>query len=322
MEIVSSYFFKIVPYLLYTILVVISGVTTKWIIEKPVKEQFGNWRLKKVNTLKHNSKKVIFEHPVLKHVQLLIKATNTGKTEKEITAFLIVTTFLFGFVFLFSYFNFHDLFLSIGLSLLSAIVPYLVLQVKLRKMRMEINDEFLNLTRSLTQNYNSSQFDIYRALVQTSSEVNNKTLQAVMYKLVSDLQVSGKEEELRKSIDIFIHTVGSSWAKRLGNIILKSYIAQENVLATLMMLVKQIEETEKMLKEENAASTESVLDGWITLPLFIASLFLGKMVAGAQDWVSLQFKHDWNLLMFTLTVVGVVFSLLIAIVIKQPKNDL
>jgi heme/copper-type cytochrome/quinol oxidase subunit 4 len=48
----------------------------------------------------------------------------------------------------------------------------------------------------------------------------------------------------------------------------------EKVLNTLMVLTKQIEETEEMLEGEKSQTMDSVYNGYLTLPIFIGSLFL------------------------------------------------
>ncbi|MFP3471585.1 hypothetical protein R0J90_16205, partial [Micrococcus sp. SIMBA_144] len=90
----------------------------------------------------------------------------------------------------------------------------------------------------------------------------------------SDLQVARNESEIRLSVQVFVHTAGSSWAKRLGNIIIKSYLYNENVLKTLLILTKQIEDTEEMLEQEQSTALDTVYNGYFTLIILLASLVL------------------------------------------------
>jgi len=89
-----------------------------------------------------------------------------------------------------------------------------------------------------------------------------------------------------------------------------------------MVLTKQMEETEEMLEEEKSQSMDSVYNGYLTLPVFLASLVLGYYSSGAQDWFKLQFGSDWNILLFFICLLGVLFSLIISSFLKRPKNDL
>jgi hypothetical protein len=185
-----------------------------------------------------------------------------------------------------------------------------------------VGTDFLGIIQMLAQNYNSAQFDMYHALVETSKDVKNKALRHVLIRLISDLQVSRNEQEIRLSIELFIFTAGSSWAKRLGNIILKAYLYDEKVINTLLTLIRQIEETEEMLEEEKSHALDSVWNGYLTLPLFIASLFLGYYVSGAQDWFHLQFGNLWTRMLFVVCIVLVIFSVITSMILKKPKNDI
>ncbi|MCM3443575.1 MULTISPECIES: hypothetical protein [Metabacillus] len=313
-------------YIMY-IIVILSGLyATKVIIEAPLKEkinqiQYKN-RLRKVRASLTNTKSVEFKHPFMKHIYLVIKTTSKDKSEGDVLAFFVITIGLFLFTFCFLVFNFHDIFLGLIMGVLVGAIPYMVLQVKLRKLRFLMGEEFLMIVQTLTQQYNAHGYDMYYALVETQKTVQNATLRKVFVRLISDLQVSRNEQELRLSISVFVYTAGGSSAKRLGNIMLKAYLHNENVLNTLLVLTKQMEETETMLEQEKSQTLDSVYNGYITAPIFVASLFLGYFVSGAQDWVQLQFHNFWPLLLITISLIGVVFSIFIAMILKRPKNDI
>ncbi|MBF0706736.1 hypothetical protein IQ283_08960 (plasmid) [Alkalihalobacillus hwajinpoensis] len=313
-------------YTLYFILIVIGLWTTKSIIELPFKERFSQWqylnRLRKIRATEQKNTAIEYENRFLKHIYLLIKTTSKQNTEMNVVSFLIVSTLLFLFSTFIVVLKYQDAFLGVILGTLVSIVPYMMLHIKLRKLRFLMGNEFLPIVHSLTQNYNANHYDMYYALRETQQGIEDKHLRKVMIKLVSDLQVARNESELRMSVQVFVYTAGTSWAKRLGNIIIKSYLYNENVLKTLLILTKQIEDTEEMLEQEQSTALDTVYNGYFTLVILLASLVLGFYVSGAQDWVALQFEDKWSLLTLTLSSIGVVFSLIISSIVKRPKNDL
>lgn len=314
-----------VDYLLYIILLVVTLMTIKIMIEDAVKTKFQHiqhrYRLRKIRTTKSFKEKQ-YTNPVFKHIYFLLKTTSKEKKEQDLVAFLTVTGCLFLFSLTFIFLSFRDLVFALILALLIALIPYMILQIKLRTLRYAVGEEFLTVVQILAQNYNSCQYDMYHALVDTARYVKNKALRQVLIRLISDLQVSRNEQEIRMTIEMFVFTAGSNWAKRLGNIILKAYLYDERVINTLLTLIRQIEETAEMLEEEKSHALDSVWNGYLTVPVFIASLFLGYYASGAQDWFDLQFGNIWTRMLFVVCIVLVIFSVIISIILKKPKNDI
>ncbi|QCJ45463.1 hypothetical protein FAY30_26345 (plasmid) [Bacillus sp. S3] len=313
-------------YFLYFVLFITALWTSKIIMSSSLKGKFDEWnykyRIRKVRSNVELVNKTNFKNPFLKHIFLLIRTTCDERNEYDVQIFLIISGVLGGFSGLFIYFAFGDILVSVIFFILFAFIPYLFLRLKLNNIRYLMSLDFLFIVQRLTQNYNTSHFDIYHALTETQKEIKNPQLRKVIVKLVSDLQVSRNEQELRDTVLVFTYTAGTSWSKRLGSIILKAYLQNEKVLNALMVLTKQIEEMEEMIEEEKSQAMDSVYNGYLTLPVFIGSLFLGYYSSGAQDWFKLQFGNQWNILLISFSVLGVIFSLIISIFLKRPKNDL
>ncbi|WP_078557290.1 hypothetical protein [Bacillus alkalicellulosilyticus] len=312
-------------FILYGLLALSSLYTIKNIIEAPIKERIHHWnyrnRLRKMRAIKMGTS-YSFKNPALKHIYLLIKTTSKENTDQNVFSYIVITLFLFGFTFITIFIKFFDFFLAFLLGALIAIIPYMLLQIKLRKLRFVMGGEFLAFIQNLTQHYNANHHDMYHALVETQKTIESKELRQLLLKLISDLQVSKNEEELKMSISVFVYATGTSWAKRLGNIIIKSYLYNENVLSTLLTLTRQIEDTEEMLEQEKSNTIDAVMNGYLTVPIFIFSIIVGYYVSAAQDWFSLQFGNDLTLTLFIFCVIGVIFSVFISMILKRPKNDI
>jgi hypothetical protein len=263
-----------------------------------------------------------YRYPLLQHLNILIRTTRGSNTEKQVEMFILFSGLLGIFSAVFVILIFRDIFIASIFGFLLASIPYLFLRLRLNKIRHLMSNEFLFIVQRLTQNYNAMHYDMYYALSETQNEVKSAQLRKILIKLISDLQVSRNENELRETIQVFAYTAGTNWSKRLGSIILKAYLYNEKVLNALIVLTKQMEELEEMLQEEKSQTLDTVVNGYITLPLFIGSLALGYYSSGAQDWGKLQFGTESTLLLFSLSVLGIVFSIIISIFLKHPKNDL
>jgi len=314
-----------VEYIAYFVLIIVTLRTVKLMIEHAVKTQFQSmqyrYRIRRNKTYKEVKQKQ-YDHPLLKHIYFLIKTTSKEKSATDILSFVIITSMLFIFSLVVSVLLFGDVIFSIFISLLVAIIPYMGLHLRLRNIRSKVGDEFLNVVQTLAQNYNAAQYDMYTALAQTAKVIQDHQLKRVFMNLISELQISRNEREIRLAIDLFVYSAGSNWSKRLGNVILKAYLNDENVINTLLTLIKQIEETEEMLEEEKSHALDAVWNGYLTVPLFFASLILGYYVSGAQDWFHLQFGNYWTRFLVVVSGVLVFFSVYISLILKKPKNDI
>jgi hypothetical protein len=314
-----------VSFFLYALLLGITLWTSKNIMLAPLKDKYAQWnyryRIRKIqskSTISHAE----YNNRFFKHLHLLIRTTRHDKNEFDVTAFLALSGLLGISVGLFILITFGDILVSVIFGFLLSLIPYLFLRMRLSNIRFVMGQEFLTLVQELTQNYNAMHYDMYHALNETQKTIKSPVLRKVLVKLISDLQVSRNEQELKETIKVFTYTAGTSWSKRLGSIILKSYLYNEKVLNALMVLNKQMEETAEMLEEEHSQTLDSVYNGYLTVPVFILSLVLGYFTSGAQDWFKLQFGQSWNILLFSLSVLGVLFSLIISVFLKRPKNDL
>ncbi|WP_026801338.1 hypothetical protein [Pontibacillus halophilus] len=312
-------------FIMYALVAVVAIYTAKTIMDAPVKEKYNQYRYRfrlRKNRAEIAKEQYEYTHPFLKHLYLLINTTSKSSNEQSVLSFLVITSMLFISSGAFMFFKYQDPVLSFIVGALTASIPYMFMQLRLRKLRYTMGQEFLSIIQQLTQNYNANQFDMYQTLVVTQAEVKNKQLREVMLKLISDLHVSKNEDELKLAIQVFVYTSGTSWAKRLGNIIIKGYLQDENVLNTLLILSKQMEQTEEMLEEEKSHTVDVSLNGYLTIPVFLISLVLSYNVTRNQDWIVLQFQNQWALLLFIISVIGSIFSVFIAMLIKQPKNDI
>lgn len=314
-----------INYFLYGILLLVGLWTAKTIMMSSLKSKYNEWnykyRIRKVRS-KVAISSTVYKNPLLKHLNLLIKTTREERNEYDVQVFLILSGMIGLFSGIFILFSFGDVLVAVVFGGLLLLIPYLILRVRLNKIRYYMSLEFLHIVQRLTQNYNAFHYDIYHALSETQKEIKSPELRKVIVKLISDLQVSRNESELRESVHVFTYTAGTNWSKRLGSIILKAYLYNEKVLNALMVLTKQMEETEEMIEEEKSQTMDSVYNGYLTLPVFIGSLLLGYYSSGAQDWVKLQFGSQWTILLFSVSLLGVVFSIIISIFLKRPKNDL
>ncbi len=262
-----------VIYILYGILLVISLRVAYLIMMESLKITYSDWNYKyRIRRIKKNldvKESQVSNNPLIKHVSLLIRTTSDKRNELDAQVFVLFSVLIGFTMFILFFMALHDLVVSVIFGLLLSSIPYIFLRLKLNKIRYLMSLEFLSIVQRLTQNYSTHQQNMYYALAETQKQIKNEELRKVTIRLISDLQVSRSEKELKESVQIFTYTANTNWSKRLGSIILKAYLYNEKVSNALMVLTKQMEDTEEMLEEEKSQMQDSIYDGFITAPLFI-----------------------------------------------------
>jgi Flp pilus assembly protein TadB len=318
----------VVDYILYIFLIAVTCWTVYQIIKAPVKERINHLRYRSKLRNKSTFKQEIplsERSAFYRHIYFLLESVSVSKkasTESISVINFIAFSILFGILTLILLVvKFQDAFLGVFISAIVSLLPYTFLWVRLKNMRNTVGNQLPSIVEVLIQQYSASG-DMYQALKSTHLSIQEPELKRLFVRLISDLQTSRNEEELRVSVDLFIYTCGNSWAMRIGNIILKSYLHQENVLNALLQLQNQMVNNEKMLEQEKAGSYDAFANAILTIILLPVSLVGAKYVTRPQSWYHLQFEEKGPLLLFILSTVFTLVALLVGFLIRKPKNDL
>lgn len=314
-----------VTYLLYLILVLVMFYLIRPLLGSPIRQKMAQVQYRfRIHKLKAQQQIVEVEKSsgFIHHIHMSLQTVSKSKYQNYTFSFLVLCGTLFSLTTALVLINLGDLILSLLFGTFVGIIPYIILQIRLYTIRNHVGNDLGPIVQMLIQNYNSNQYDIYRALLITSQQTKNKTLKRVFVRLISDMQVSRGEKEIKEAIQLFIYTCKNNWAKRLGNAIIKAYLYDERITRALLTLGKQMESNQEMLEEEKSSSTDTVWNGVITVPVFVASIFLANYVTGPEDYFKLQFENFWTLLLFISSLCMTILSVLFSYLLRNPKNDL
>ncbi|MFP7442556.1 hypothetical protein SFC50_02515 [Bacillus infantis] len=326
----SSIFLKFVDIAFYILLIAITAWTVYQILNVPIRERLYQARYRsQVRKAKIATTEVPINKrsPLYRHIYFLLASVKKADTKSQkwtmgVSTFIVLSLLIGFLTFSLILVKYQDAFLGLIIGTVVSIIPYIILHVQLRNTRNAVGNQLTEIVELIIHAYGSSSSDMYQALKVTQSHIAEKELRSILVRLISDLQTARTEEEMRLSIDLFIFTCGNSWSMRLGNIILKSYLHQENVMSALIQLQNQMINNQKMLEQEKASSYDAFVDATLTVILFPISLIGAKFMTKPQSWMALQFGEKATLMLFILTTIMVVISLLVGLIIRKPKNDL
>lgn len=216
----------------------------------------------------------------------------------------------------------HQVVLSLAIGMLFLTVPYMVLVVKVNNIRVKVGNDFLRFVQVFTQKYNANSNDVMSALRDTVPELTSVEMKKLIVRLITELNQEREERGARRAVNEFVYVNGSSWAKRLGAIIVKGYVDQQDVGEQLMFLEKQVIETEEMIEQESSVMKEVTGEAFIMPFIFVGAFALGWYTTKIQGFWDLQFNHTATLLLLIFSAIGVFFSVMIGLLMSNMKNDI
>ncbi|MFB6499902.1 hypothetical protein [Bacillus haynesii] len=314
-----------VDYFLYTLLFLAVLFITISIVQEPIKIKYRDWNYRVKRTQQTHVEKALEtleEESIVQNISLMLRATaKKGKEPQTLSTFFITSFLCFLFVFVIMFVAVKMVIVSLAIGLLAGCIPYAVLVAKLNRIRIAVGNEFLRFIQIFSQQYNANGYDIQFALRSTLNEMQDKDMKKALTQLISDLNTNRDESGVRKAVQEFVYINGSNWSKRLGNILVKGYLEQQNVLKPLLFLVKQVEKTEEMIAEEKSEVMAVAIEGYMQPVILIGSLGLGVYTCKMQGWWQLQFGEHTPLMLLAFGIVGVIFSVVIGLLVQNIKND-
>lgn len=320
-------FYGLIEYvnlILYLVLITITAYVIYWLVSADLKIRMVHYRYRlRIKRKQLDERKNEKERPKLvSHVYRMLYIRNSEADVTSAYMFIGIEVFLAVSVFIVSGIKFQDWFLPLFPAVISAAIPYLYLYVRVRTIQNKIGDSFIKIVETLVHSYSASQWDIYSALTMTHKQLEDKESQRMIGRLLSDLQTAHDESSLKEVIDMFIFTTGNSWGMRLGNIILKAYVYQENVNSALMTLQRQMIVHRKMLEEEKVGAADVSAQAILAVILFPVSLIGCHYIVQPQNWFVLQFSETTAFTSFVFTTLFVLIAALIGYIVKKPSSDL
>lgn len=254
----------------------------------------------------------------LRNLELLLRATAKNPS---VFAFLLFSGSLGIGTFIMLVSRLHDVYISGALAFFMSILPYLYAKVKFRKQKSLISNNITGIIEELIHHYSANSQDMYQAVKHVATKTKHQHYRRLFLQVTSAMHLR-QEEAVRESVEVLVYSIGGTWAKRLGNIIITGYIRSDSVMKALVHLSSDAKRTEGMLKEEKAASFGAFISAIATVPFFIGTLVINLYLTRSFDYWEIQFGNPVIVFLLVATVAMICVSLLIALYIRNPKNDI
>lgn len=314
----------LVDYFLKALLMGVTAFFIYWLIADDIKIRATHYkyRLRVKKEKFKNTEIKIPQQKWFRHLYTLFSIRSKKSSPISVYAFVAAELFIGSGIFITLLIRLQDAIIALICGCLAMGIPYLFIFVSARNIRNEVSGEVQEIVQVIIHSYSATRGDMNAALYLTHNQLKSKHSRLVLARLISDLQTAHDEIALREIIDFFIYSTKSSWGLRLGNIILKSYVYQENVTTALLTLQQQMLTHQKMVEEEKAGAAEVSAQAILAVILLPVSLIGADALTNPQNWWELQFGDPLGLLMFIVTLLFVAMSGVIALIVRKPKRDL
>lgn len=256
---------------------------------------FRNWKrkrkIRRLHDLNHHITKSEKEKPAfIQHLELLLNSVS--KSEKNnVMNFLILTSLIFMITFIVLINLVSDLIISLLISFLFAALPYFIIRFRLITLRLRTQFSFLTEYHKIVQLYQSTGRDIYYTIMNVVKETDDKILKRTYMKLLSSLQKARSDKEFAHAVMLFSYSINSTFSKRFAKLLMKAHIERVDITLSLMDLNKDIKKRKQDMQTEKTNKLETVLMGYLPIPLFPLLIFCAYRIAGVRDfWFYFQQK--------------------------------
>ena len=255
-------------------------------------------------------------------IRYLLAATFGDKSKITVFQFKMVTFILFCFFFV-NCFRLMNVIIALIISLAMAAMPYLIIRLRLERLRSLSSNEAEILISELLIKYKIKNFNIEEAIeeVLKSKGVNNT--RQLLSKLLMRLRTTRIDSELRDATNIFAYSINTNWARMLASNIHQSSKSGINVSLSMEDILIQLREA-RQLKEERKRNTAEPRRMLWSIPIFYFVLFLMSlnfMGLEVSHYLRNQFGTSQGVIMMCLILIGSLISYFFLSLLKSTKFD-
>jgi hypothetical protein len=208
------------------------------------------------------------------------------------------------------------------LGLFVVLANFFRLRIKLRHIRLEGGYKLTEITGEIATKYNSSiNPNMKNVLIDVHR--NNEDFKKHFAEIIRIDQNYVSEDQLKESIDSFVYSINTSFARELGATIFKALTTKENVGDTLIRIDVKIHQNVKDIQEETASKFDIRSLSWFHIVAF-PTTFIVLTVFVKFTEMSLfhyQFQTSTGRLMFGLSIAAIGIARLTAAWYVRQPND-
>lgn len=209
------------------------------------------------------------------------------------------------------------------IALSVAIIPYLILRVRLENIRGQSSHEGELLVSQLLIKYRTSNYNIEEAIESLLLLKGLAKTNVFLSRLLLSIRNAQDDNDLKKAIHIFQYSVGTNWAKVLASNIYQATTTGINVTASLEDILIQLREARKLWEEQVRNTSEPRRMMWSIPVLYaifmVVALYYIEMPL--KDYLYNQFCTTRGVTFFSIMTIGFGASCVLVALLFSRKFD-
>ncbi|MHB8983849.1 MAG: hypothetical protein ACYC4E_00645 [Carboxydocellales bacterium] len=286
--------------------------------------QLKNYRhYQRINQLKHKELTEIRRKSSLyRHLELLLQSTLFRFRDNTVLSFMLLTLIIAIVTSSLLIKSTSRPWVGLALGVLCALIPYLLLRMRLYLIRSNTSYELVPTTSLFLAKYRANSRDIYHSLLDLIKDLDSGGLKLAFIKLTNAVQSHRSKDELERSIELFVFQIQNTWAKQLGILFTNAIWEGMNIEKSLINIVQDMTRVQQILQEERSNNNDAILLGFFPLVAFPLTWLFVEKLSGFGKAFYYQFNTSTGLISFTITVLACICSLITALLLRKPRNDL
>lgn len=259
-------------------------------------------------------------NPLNEHIRNLIFSLSKERHEYKIWSFYVISVSLFIITISLLVLLGEKTLLSFILALIIGLIPYGYYQFRLINTRLKASLAFMkeyHIFMQLYQNYK----DVYLGVKEATQKIRDRRLRMAFRRVLSSLEKDRTEKSFEEVMHLFAYTVGSSFANRFANLLIKAYRDNVDISEALFDLNIDLRKREKDMATLKTKRTETIILGFLPLailPLFIWVIYKVFMMYSTTFVLEQKNIFTGFIISFILAIVSALSSYLLS----KPRADL
>lgn len=262
---------------------------------------------------------------LIKHIVVLITIVQDKKKKSHVYTFFILSIAFLVLAFLVLYKQI-SLISTLVLSVMSGLLPYAYLQIRLRNIRVSSSYEAEGLITEIINQYKINYFNMIEAIDKTIPFLKDYPY---VKKSVTRLSMSIKdhkgEEELNEALREFTYSIGTEWAVMLSNNIYLAVTDGYKVVEALEDIQSELKDAKKALEDGKRNNNE----GFAIVKFLVPILYFGTIYIAVTHFnftivkfYNYQVKTAIGVKFFLIIIVLYLFCVITIIFHKRQKFDI
>lgn len=279
-------------------------------------------KLQMRNRLKARQKAMKPDNVLERHLrQVLSISLKKAMNPKTYVRYTVIIFFLIFFAGIHSV----SLLSSFLTAALIAILPYMLLRIRVETIRRKSSYEGEKLISEFLCQYRICGFNIYKTmeqviLVSEGTKVTGK----LMFKLLLELRNTGNPQIIKEATERFSYGINTGWSRMLANCIRISAESGANVAQALEDIQIQLREARELFEERKRLNAESAR----MLVILAPAMYLGTVIMAVKyldvsfgEYLRNQFYTEQGFLLVLLIVFLFLINLALIEVINNQRFD-